>query len=63
MQPSPRNGDVVFFVVSLEEDDDDDDDGKRKKEDMADLQMRLGFGTRGSSAVANGGGFLGRSLM
>lgn len=56
MQPRPRNDGVVFLVVSL-------DDGRRKKEDMADLQMRLGLGTRGSSDVANGGGFLGRSLM
>ena len=37
--------------------------GKRKKEDMADLEIRLGFGTKGSSAAADGGRFLGRSLM
>ena len=55
MQPSLLNDDVVFLVVSL--------DGKRKKEDMADLETRVGFGTRGSSAVGNDGGFLGRSLM
>lgn len=58
----PREKTLGFFLaVSL--DDDDDDAGKRKKEDMADLQMRLGLGIRGSSAEANGGRFLGRCLI
>lgn len=60
----PREKTLGFFLaVSLDDDDDDEDVGKRKKEDMADLEMRLGLGIRGSSAEANGGRFLGRCLI
>lgn len=68
MQPRLRKDDVVWvkgfgffpFLLLLGS---LDDEGKRKKVDMADLQMRLGLGIRGSSAVGNGGKFMGWCLI
>lgn len=63
MQPRLRKDDVVCFFPFLLLLGSLDDEGKRKKVDMADLQMRLGLGIRGSSEVGNGGRFMGWCLM